>query len=90
MYIDELAAKGPACPVVDGLPRERRRWAVAAIFTALAMSSLDTAIANIALPAHLRRPSRQPGRSGLGGQCLSDRAGGDATAARRARRNRRP
>src|SRR5581483_1110233 len=27
------------------------RWAVAAIFTALAMASLDTAIANIALPA---------------------------------------
>lgn len=35
----------------DGLPPERRRWAVAAIFTALAMASLDTAIANIALPA---------------------------------------
>jgi len=37
--------------VADGLPWERRRWAVAAIFTALAMASLDTAIANIALPA---------------------------------------
>ena len=36
---------------MDGLPPERRRWAVAAIFTALAMASLDTAIANIALPA---------------------------------------
>jgi DHA2 family multidrug resistance protein-like MFS transporter len=36
--------------VIDGLPAERRRWAVVAIFTALAMSSLDTAIANIALP----------------------------------------
>jgi MFS transporter, DHA2 family, multidrug resistance protein len=35
----------------DGLPAERHRWAVAAIFTALAMASLDTAIANIALPA---------------------------------------
>src|SRR5258705_9081511 len=35
----------------DGLPAERRRWAVAAIFTALAVASLDTAIANIALPA---------------------------------------
>ena len=35
----------------DGLPPERRRWAALAIFTALAMSSLDTAIANIALPA---------------------------------------
>jgi DHA2 family multidrug resistance protein-like MFS transporter len=35
----------------DGLPPERRRWAVLAIFTALAMASLDTAIANVALPA---------------------------------------
>jgi MFS transporter, DHA2 family, multidrug resistance protein len=36
---------------IDGLPPKRRRWAVAAIFTALVMASLDTAIANIALPA---------------------------------------
>ena len=36
---------------MDGLPPELRRWAVAAIFTALALASLDTAIANIALPA---------------------------------------
>jgi MFS transporter, DHA2 family, multidrug resistance protein len=51
MSTDLAAAKGPAAPVIDGLPPERRRWAVAAIFTALAMASLDTAIANIALPA---------------------------------------
>src|SRR6185369_13963564 len=38
-------------PVSDGLPPERRRWAILAIFTALAVASLDTAIANIALPA---------------------------------------
>src|ERR1700754_945659 len=38
----------PSAP--DGLPPERRRWAILAIFTALAMASLDTAIANIALP----------------------------------------
>src|ERR1700758_4906664 len=37
--------------VSDGLPWERRRWAIAAIFTALARGSLDTAIANVALPA---------------------------------------
>ena len=37
-------------PTTDGLPAERRPWAIAAIFTALAMASLDTAIANIALP----------------------------------------
>src|SRR6201991_1947794 len=38
----------PSAP--DGLPPERRRWAILAIFTALAVASLDTAIANIALP----------------------------------------
>src|ERR1700709_148813 len=43
-------AKPPSGPVMDGLPWERRRWAIAAIFTALAMASLDTVIANIALP----------------------------------------
>ena len=36
---------------MDGLPPELRRWALAAIFTALALASLDTAIANIALPS---------------------------------------
>jgi MFS transporter, DHA2 family, multidrug resistance protein len=49
MSADATAAKPP--PAMDGLPTERRRWAVAAIFTALTMASLDTAIANIALPA---------------------------------------
>src|SRR6266852_9157203 len=43
------SAKRPS--LHDGLPAERRRWAVAAIFTAVAVASLDTAIANIALPA---------------------------------------
>src|SRR3954447_4489414 len=47
----DATVKTPAAPVMDGLPPERRRWAVAAIFTALALGSLDTAIANIALPA---------------------------------------
>jgi MFS transporter, DHA2 family, multidrug resistance protein len=51
MLMDAKAAKAVSSPVSDGLPPERRRWAVAAIFTALAMASLDTAIANIALPA---------------------------------------
>ncbi|HWZ08803.1 MAG TPA: MFS transporter [Bradyrhizobium sp.] len=51
MSIDKTAAEETFSPVPDGLPPERRRWAVAAIFTALAMASLDTAIANIALPA---------------------------------------
>jgi DHA2 family multidrug resistance protein-like MFS transporter len=52
---DQSAAKAPASAVggspPDGLPQERRRWAVAAIFVAIAMASIDTAIANVALPA---------------------------------------
>jgi len=52
---EKVAAKAPAAGPggvpPDGLPWERRRWAVAAIFTALAMASLDTVIANVALPA---------------------------------------
>src|SRR6476646_6230159 len=47
----DTTAKPPAPAPLDGLPPELRRWAVAAIFAALAMASLDTAIANIALPA---------------------------------------
>lgn len=48
---EDATAMPPATPGIDGLPPELRRWAVAAIFTALALASLDTAIANIALPA---------------------------------------
>lgn len=47
--MDAISGKFP--PVTDGLPPERRRWALLAVFTALAMAALDTAIANIALPA---------------------------------------
>jgi DHA2 family multidrug resistance protein-like MFS transporter len=49
MSDDGRPAKLPSAH--DGLPVARRRWAVAAIFTAVAVASLDTAIANIALPA---------------------------------------
>jgi DHA2 family multidrug resistance protein-like MFS transporter len=38
-------------PAADGLPPERRIWAVVAISLAVGMASLDTAIANIALPS---------------------------------------
>jgi len=51
MSTNKPPAKQASSPVMDGLPPDRRRWAVAAIFTALAMASLDTAIANVALPA---------------------------------------
>lgn len=49
MSTETISEDGPV--VINGLPAERRRWAAAAIFTALAMASLDTAIANFALPA---------------------------------------
>jgi DHA2 family multidrug resistance protein-like MFS transporter len=49
MSTETILASAPVA--ADGLPAERRSWAAVAIFTALAMSSLDTAIANIALPA---------------------------------------
>jgi MFS transporter, DHA2 family, multidrug resistance protein len=54
MSVEATTAKPPppaAAKPWDGLPPRERRWAVAAIFTALAMGSLDTVIANIALPA---------------------------------------
>src|ERR1043166_1256054 len=54
MSVEATTAKPPppaAAKPLDGLPPRERRWAVAAIFTALAMGSLDTVIANIALPA---------------------------------------
>src|SRR5690348_16084102 len=47
---EDVTAKPPA-PTMDGLPPDLRRWALAAVFTAMALASLDTAIANIALPA---------------------------------------
>src|ERR1700749_4162668 len=49
--LEKSATLASAPPAGDGLPWEQRRWAIAAVFTALAMASLDTAIANIALPA---------------------------------------
>jgi DHA2 family multidrug resistance protein-like MFS transporter len=49
MSTETISANAPV--TIDGLEAKRRRWAAAAIFTALAMASLDTAIANIALPA---------------------------------------
>ena len=35
---------------LDGLPPERRRWAVATVIVAVSMASLDTSIANAVLP----------------------------------------
>jgi MFS transporter, DHA2 family, multidrug resistance protein len=49
--LQEVKVAKPASAVTDGLPSERRIWAVVAISVAVGMASLDTAIANIALPA---------------------------------------
>src|SRR5271168_2274214 len=49
--LQEVKVAKPASPPMDGLPPESRIWAVVAISLAVGMASLDTAIANIALPA---------------------------------------
>ncbi len=49
--LQQVKAEKPASPISDGLPPERRIWAVVAISVAVGMASLDTAIANIALPS---------------------------------------
>src|ERR1700678_68348 len=49
--LQEVKVAKPPSPPMDGLPFERRIWAVVAISAAVGMASLDTAIANIALPA---------------------------------------
>ena len=38
-------------PAPDGLPPEARRWAMLSVAIGVGMASLDTAIANTALPA---------------------------------------
>src|ERR1700744_4982909 len=49
--LQEVKVAKPASPPMDGLPFERRIWAVVAISIAVGMATLDTAIANIALPS---------------------------------------
>ena len=49
--MDELDETPAAPPVAtDGLPPARRRWAVTTLVIAIGMATLDTAIANTALP----------------------------------------
>src|SRR3569832_2141404 len=49
--MDRSQTRVSSPPTGDGLPYERRIWAVIAISVAVGMASLDTAIANIALPS---------------------------------------
>ena len=44
----------PSASASDGLPPAQRRWAMSCVLLALALSSLDSAIANIALPTIAR------------------------------------
>jgi DHA2 family multidrug resistance protein-like MFS transporter len=48
--LDETPASATIVPVADGLPPARRRWAVTTLVIAVGMATLDTAIANTALP----------------------------------------
>jgi DHA2 family multidrug resistance protein-like MFS transporter len=56
-----LAPVAPDYP--DGLPTPRRYWAIATIWLAIAMSVLDGAIANVALPTIARDLNAAPGTS---------------------------
>ncbi len=49
------AAAQSTTSAADGLPPARRRWAMAALMTGVSMASLDTAIANTALPELARQ-----------------------------------
>src|SRR5579872_6219484 len=49
--LDRPQTSASSPPFGDGLPYERRIWAVVAISLAVGLGSLDTAIANIALPS---------------------------------------
>jgi DHA2 family multidrug resistance protein-like MFS transporter len=53
----------PSAPPPDGLPTPRRYWSVAAIWLAMAMSVLDGAIANVALPTIARELHASPAGS---------------------------
>jgi len=61
---DPADTDAPAAPgAADGLPIPRRYWSMAAIWLAMAMSVLDGAIANVALPTIARELSATPAAS---------------------------
>jgi DHA2 family multidrug resistance protein-like MFS transporter len=59
--VDTEARAAPPAP--DGLPIPRRYWSMAAIWLAMAMSVLDGAIANVALPTIAHELSATPAAS---------------------------
>jgi DHA2 family multidrug resistance protein-like MFS transporter len=52
---DAQVTTQPDANAADGLPPARRRWAMVALMTGVSMASLDTAIANTALPELARQ-----------------------------------
>lgn len=62
---DSRAATGPAdpAPEADGLPSPRRWWAAGAVWLAIAMTVLDSSIANVALPTIARDFGAAPAES---------------------------
>ncbi len=60
-----IRASGAADPAAaaDGLPTPRRWWAAATIWAAIAMTVLDAAIANVALPTIARDLAASPAQS---------------------------
>src|SRR5277367_6323985 len=48
--LDETPGSATLSAATDGLPPARRRWAITAMIIAIGMATLDTAIANTALP----------------------------------------
>ena len=55
--------RAPEAAPSDGLPLPRRHWAAAAIWLGMAMSVIDTSIANIALPTMAREFGANPAAS---------------------------
>ena len=60
---DIRPARAPDEPSPDGLPQPQRSWAAATIWLAIAMTVLDGAIANVALPAIARDLRASPADS---------------------------
>src|SRR5258708_29498691 len=61
--LKSLPATGIAAPAEDGLPIPQRYWAMLTLMTGLALSCLDTAIVNVALPAIARDLKTSPSSS---------------------------
>ncbi len=60
--MSSLAARSPDGPIehADGLPHPQRRWAIVTIALGIAMSVIDSAIANVALPTIARDLAASP------------------------------